>query len=206
MPSTKRVYRNWSVSEARRKMKVRAVIYKGGKCEQCGYSKSYAALDFHHRDPSQKDFQVGKGNYRRWELIRPELDKCTMLCANCHREDHESNRLAYLTEQRRQARVEVPERQGSADCTCPQCGKVFQSPPSRLAVRPNPCCSSYCRGVAQQKVLWPEDVDLAKRVWDCPVSTLAVEWGVSDSAVKKHCKRRGIPTPPRGYWAKKSAA
>jgi hypothetical protein len=204
MPSDKRVYRNWSVSEARRRMKARAVLYKGGKCERCGYDKSLVALDFHHNDPAQKDFQVGQGNYRRWELVQPEIDKCTMLCANCHREEHESLRSVYLTEQRRVARVETPAREYAHKRNCPLCGKEFLVWPSRLAATPDPCCSAYCRGVLNQKVQWPADADLAKQVWVEPATSLARTLGVSSVAVKKRCKRRGIPTPPRGYWAQTS--
>ena len=65
--------------------KLRAVEYKGGKCQRCGYSAYYGALEFHHRDPSQKDFTIGHVN-RKWDNIVAELDKCDLLCANCHRE------------------------------------------------------------------------------------------------------------------------
>ena len=76
------------VREALRKQKQKAVEYKGGVCEDCGYSKCIAALDFHHLDPSQKDFSIGGTNYHKLEALKPELDKCVLLCANCHRERH----------------------------------------------------------------------------------------------------------------------
>ena len=73
----------------RRNRKVQAVAYLGGKCIKCGYTKSVAALDFHHRDPTKKDFGISSGAGRSWEKLRVELDKCDLLCANCHREVHE---------------------------------------------------------------------------------------------------------------------
>lgn len=77
------------VSRRRRKIKQQAVDYKGGKCQQCGYDKCVGALDFHHRDPSEKDFSIAAlGNCRAWEVVKKELDKCDLLCANCHREVH----------------------------------------------------------------------------------------------------------------------
>lgn len=72
-------------------MKARAIEYKGGKCQYCGYNRSVAAMCFHHLDPSQKDFNVS-GNTMRWELMKGELDKCVLLCLNCHAEEHEKLR------------------------------------------------------------------------------------------------------------------
>ncbi|XUW93595.1 hypothetical protein OH764_36195 (plasmid) [Burkholderia sp. M6-3] len=41
-----------------------------------------------------------------------------------------------------------------------------------------------------------------KRVWDRPAQTVARELGISGARLKKICKELGVPTPPRGYWAK----
>jgi hypothetical protein len=77
------------VIERQRKMKHKCVIYKGGSCEICGYNKCDSALEFHHLDPSKKDFSISnmkKTTYNK--KIELELDKCRLLCANCHREEH----------------------------------------------------------------------------------------------------------------------
>jgi hypothetical protein len=66
------------------------VAYLGGKCVKCGYDKCVAAMEFHHRDPSMKDFAIsGGGVTRSFEAIKVELDKCDLVCANCHREIHD---------------------------------------------------------------------------------------------------------------------
>ena len=66
-----------------------AVAYKGNKCARCGYDRCIEALEFHHTDPTKKDFGVSsKGYTRNWKRVQEELDKCVMLCANCHREVH----------------------------------------------------------------------------------------------------------------------
>lgn len=76
--------------EHRRKMKIKAIEYKGGKCSICDYSKCNAALEFHHLDPSEKDFQIsGRGCTISWERLKIELDKTVLVCANCHREIHD---------------------------------------------------------------------------------------------------------------------
>lgn len=74
------------------KMKQKAVDYKGGKCERCGYSKYIGAMSFHHIDPFEKDFQIGGNHNRAWGKLVLELDKCQLLCMNCHAEVHEELR------------------------------------------------------------------------------------------------------------------
>lgn len=71
----------------RRGIKAQAVKYKGGRCEICGYDKCMDALDFHHLSPKEKDFNISGGT-KSFESIKPELDKCILVCANCHREIH----------------------------------------------------------------------------------------------------------------------
>lgn len=79
----------------RQRLKARAVDYKGGRCQLCGYDRCLQALHFHHQDPSQKDFTVS-GKTKAWEDVRIELDKCLLLCANCHAEVHAGIVNAYL--------------------------------------------------------------------------------------------------------------
>ncbi|MGI8669633.1 MAG: hypothetical protein ACR2J3_07260 [Aridibacter sp.] len=73
--------------QRRRKIKRKAVEYKGGKCQKCGYNKCVGAMDFHHINPDEKDFTIS-GNSGKWEKIKKELDKCDLLCKNCHAELH----------------------------------------------------------------------------------------------------------------------
>ena len=78
-----------AVYARRKKVRAMAVEYKGGKCENCGYNRCLDALEFHHKDPTQKDFSISsKGHTRSWIRVKEELDKCMILCANCHRELH----------------------------------------------------------------------------------------------------------------------
>jgi predicted HNH restriction endonuclease len=80
---------NTQTVERQRSFKERCVAYKGGKCEVCGYSKYYGAIEFHHKDPTRKDFSVSHARLTTFsEKIEKELDKCMILCANCHREEH----------------------------------------------------------------------------------------------------------------------
>jgi len=78
-----------AVDRFRKNLKLKAVEYMGGACSICGYDKYVGALQFHHRDPDEKDFGISShGHTRKWESIKEELDKCVMLCGNCHSEVH----------------------------------------------------------------------------------------------------------------------
>jgi hypothetical protein len=77
------------VVELRRETKRRAIASFGGTCGACGSTYVPAALDFHHPDPSKKEFAISDdGIYRSWERVRKELEVCMLLCANCHAEIH----------------------------------------------------------------------------------------------------------------------
>jgi len=68
--------------------KRKAVEYKGNKCKICGYSKYIGSLEFHHIDPSKKKFTIAHVKSTTFKKIIPELDKCVLLCRNCHSEVH----------------------------------------------------------------------------------------------------------------------
>lgn len=72
-----------------RKLKNKVVTKLGGKCEICGYNKSNAALDIHHKNPETKEDRKWKTTMRK--IINNEISKSEimLLCANCHREVHE---------------------------------------------------------------------------------------------------------------------
>jgi len=65
---------------------------KGGKCENCGYSKCDKALEFHHVNEKDKKFNISRRSSKNlkkgWTEFIEEINKCVLLCANCHREAH----------------------------------------------------------------------------------------------------------------------
>jgi hypothetical protein len=75
------------VAERRRKVKEILVSEAGGSCRLCGYSRALAALHFHHLNPDEKRFGMGReGVTRSLAAMREEAQKCVLLCANCHAE------------------------------------------------------------------------------------------------------------------------
>lgn len=81
---------NSQVVRRQQDYKKQAVELKGGKCSVCGYSKYLGALEFHHLDPYKKDLNIAMitQSSKKFKQLTEELDKCVLLCANCHREEH----------------------------------------------------------------------------------------------------------------------
>lgn len=84
------------VKSRRQENKRRAVEYKGGKCELCGYDRCIWALTFHHTDSLEKDFTIASYSTLSWNKIKEEIDKCMLVCANCHAEIHYNQYLSNL--------------------------------------------------------------------------------------------------------------
>ena len=79
---------NTEAVESWRKRKKKALVeYKGGKCQCCGYYRCIEALEFHHLDPNIKSFTIS-GKSKSFNSLKNEVDKCILVCSNCHKEIH----------------------------------------------------------------------------------------------------------------------
>ena len=85
-------YTNAYQTEYCLKNKTKAIEYLGGCCNICKLSFLYVIYDFHHRNPIEKDFHPAAMFTRSWKTIQKELDKCDLLCANCHRVVHHGDK------------------------------------------------------------------------------------------------------------------
>lgn len=68
-------------------LKKRLIDLKGGCCKLCGYNRCFSALHFHHVNPFEKSFTISDKS-RLDSDLKEELDKCILLCSNCHSEVH----------------------------------------------------------------------------------------------------------------------
>ena len=84
-------HKNWRLS-----IKIKAIDYLGGKCVNCGYKNCIAALDLHHKGDEKKEFTISGGNLKSFEKLKSELDKCILLCSNCHREHHNPHLIGLI--------------------------------------------------------------------------------------------------------------
>lgn len=89
--STNNRYQNYNSQQARGKArKLELILRAGGCCSSCGYNKNLAALCFHHTDPKKKDIPMDlrRLSNNSMETLLLEFEKCILLCANCHMEEH----------------------------------------------------------------------------------------------------------------------
>ncbi len=90
--------------------KIKATNILGGQCSKCGI-KDIFVLDFHHvKDDKEKE--VGKLLNKNWKTISNEIDKCILLCRNCHQEMHHQNML------RADAKKYLMSIIGNPKCSC----------------------------------------------------------------------------------------
>ena len=74
------------VRKRRSDLKIWAIQLLGGKCFKCAYDKCSKALEFHHKDPRTKSFNISHAYRYSRKKAEEEIKKCLLLCANCHRE------------------------------------------------------------------------------------------------------------------------
>jgi predicted HNH restriction endonuclease len=79
-----------------KKSKKKCVEYKGGKCSICDYNKSLSCMSFHHINPKTKSFNFNDKRGYKFETLQPELDKCILVCGNCHDEIHSGMHKKYV--------------------------------------------------------------------------------------------------------------
>lgn len=98
MPTDQERWDRRLAAERRRKaLRERAIAHLGGQCCICAYQGCAGAFDFHHLDPLEKDFTIS-ARFSSWRMIKPELEKCVLLCCRCHREVHDGMHPQYLAD------------------------------------------------------------------------------------------------------------
>ena len=159
------------VTKARRRRKQKLVEYYGGKCVLCGYDKSMSALHFHHVDPTIKSEQPTKV-IGQWSIERAkeELDKCILVCSNCHAEIHEE-----------EYDISLPEPRALIKFKCIVCETDFYSVDTRRVT-----CSTDCSVMNRRKVIdRPSKGEIGKLLETHSWVAVGKMFGVSDNAVRK---------------------
>lgn len=94
-------------------VKIKMIEYKGCKCERCGLhlkDSHYSVFDFHHINPKEKDVNFDKIKYQKWEKIKKEIDKCMLVCSNCHRLIHAEiieNKMSKIEKKKQKLRERI---------------------------------------------------------------------------------------------------
>lgn len=183
----------------RAKTKEWLVEYAGGSCQSCGYAKYRGNLAFHHISDKVDRLSELVRQTASWGRILSEVQKCVLVCHNCHGEIHAGlipcPDIDYEARRARLSKLESsrPIPKSNRKRPCSWCKKMTSSASY---------CSGSCSSAARYGVQWPDDSELARLVLSLPISTIAKQIGVSDKAVSKRCKQRNISTPTVGHWVK----
>lgn len=168
---------NW-----RNRTKLKLIEYKGGKCEKCGLAKPTPAIyDFHHKNPASKDFTVS-GKSWSFDKLKAEVDKCILVCKNCHAEIHWEQEQS-----KRVKRLEV-QRVPLLSLCCDTCGIGFQQKHRDMKY-----CSQKCYAESQRRVTRPSRAQLVQDIKSMTWVAIGEKYGVSDNAVRKWARYYDIP-------------
>jgi hypothetical protein len=174
------------VKSWRKRTKERLVQAFGGKCAACGYNKCVDALQFHHLDPTQKDFTMGsvRASIKSWASIVEEARKCIMLCANCHSEVHAG--IIKSTEHIKfdESFAEYRKTSFGNQNKCPVCTNLK---PSNQKTCSRSCASNF----KLPRFNWDAH-DLASLIQGRSILSVANQLGISDSAVSKRLRKLGL--------------
>ena len=161
------------------KRKMELIRLKGGSCEVCGYNTNIAALEFHHKDPSKKEFKLDLrrlGN-TKWEILLEEAEKCMLLCANHHREIHNPDKEFQVIEElvRHYNETIISTREKTIN-TCDDCGVEVNLYSKRC---------KRCASINRRKVLWPDKEALLKEVEENGYTWCGKKYEVSRRTIKR---------------------
>lgn len=185
-----RLSHGYHVVNWRRRIKMKLIEYKGGRCIKCGYDKKCPrAFAFHHRDPSQKDFGIGEnGVTRSLERCMREIEKCDLMCVRCHCELHDEEYVKARDEGMTKYEERLKKLVERKAVKCGWCQKEFLQRHGNQAY-----CDYRCSRMAHRKVVRPTKEELNTLIEQkVPWLETGRRFGVSDTAVKKWAKSYGI--------------
>lgn len=184
-------YQSEFVKDRRSRLRRHMLYVMGECCQICGYNRCSSALEFHHLDPSVKDFTISSKQARSWEATCDELKKCILLCANCHREVHAglidaSNlKSSFSQEKANEITQTIENAKHHQHYYCHRCGEETGK---RTAY--------YCQKCAEimgEKTAKPSRNELKQDIRKNNFLTLNRKYQVSDHAIRKWCEAEGLP-------------
>lgn len=182
----KKVCQPCVVKVRRYRIKLVCVALLGGRCMKCGYSKCTRSLHFHHAQ-GDKEFNITSSHNKSWKKILLELEKCKLLCSNCHFEDHhiEEERFIKYVNNYRGGQLNSDNYGSSSRArklNCVQCmADISTKKPKSMCVN----CSSIKKRKVKDR---PSKETLMELISDIGYSGVGRMYGVSDNSVRKWTK------------------
>lgn len=176
------------------RIKLKLIEYKGGKCEKCGFNKPIPrAYDFHHKNPSDKLFVISSYKVLNWDKLVQEVDKCWLVCRNCHAEIHHdidsNNRNELLKSHENWLASKIKER------PCKSCGIFFKPQKS------NGCLCKKCGTPESRRKVKnrPNKKELEEMIGTMTWVAIGRKYGVTDNTVRRWAIYAGITWKKRVY-------
>lgn len=163
----------------------------GGKCQICGFNKFNSALELHHLNPEEKEFQISNAYNRAWDTTAKELPKCILVCANCHRGIHEGKidvsglKTSFNPEREREISQQISKlRTHKNYYYCNKCGKI-------LSGKTKTGLCNDCLAKTRRTYERPSREKLKYEIRNFPLRQVAIKYGVSD--IRKWCDSYNLP-------------
>jgi len=186
------------------RQRLRAIQFFGGVCQECEWSGHPSGFAFHHINPADKEFEIGKsfGNMS-WKRLMGELGKCALLCFACHIQKHgdrfdikfvraaiDGSRdhpddiyLGWLGKDvQKDLLGQLSHKNGwkEEERYCTNCGGEF-----RMTHRDQKFCSPKCFHWSQRRTDRPSKEELKRLTETMPMTRIGEMFGVSDNSIRK---------------------
>lgn len=160
------------------------------KCCICGFDKFQQALEFHHVNPEEKEFQICGSNAITKALEKQliEMKKCILVCSNCHKGIHQGyyqvpNNWEELYDN--DIAQQLLDELKPKEYKCKNCGKNISKTSKGLC--------EECSHIAQRTCERPSREELKNLIRTKPFTQIAKDFNVSDNAIRKWCDAEGLP-------------
>jgi len=165
--------------------KVKAIAFLGGICYDCKKTFHPSVFDFHHLDPDIKEHTWHSLQKKPERKRNEELNKCVLLCSNCHRLRHYGAH-DYPSIQSVEMSENIKNKKTQQSSYCKLCGSVVYK-----YTKTNLCKS--CSGLNRNtKIDWPADEKLLSMIYSTNINSVAKKLGVCWTSVRKRLKRRNL--------------
>ena len=174
----------------RRRRKENLIKIKFNKCCICGFDAFQEALEFHHVNPDEKNYQLSSGNCKSLKEDLNELHKCALVCSNCHRGIHAGllalpNNWSDIDTESEKALIESTENHFKKTIYyCSKCG---------VEIATNSQYCSKCANLVSRVVQRPSREELKSLIRTIPFTQLGKQFSVSDKAISKWCISENLP-------------
>ena len=178
------------VKNFRIRLKERIVYVMGDSCQCCGYDRLNSALELHHLNSQEKEFTLGQNTNISWNSAKEEIQKCILVCANCHREihagliDNSTLQSSFNIERALEIDKLVDDVKHKKITFCKSCGaEIYKG--SELCIQ----CFAQQRRIVDR----PNRTELKEMIRTIPFTQIAKQYNVSDNAIRKWCKSVNLP-------------